>query len=137
GAARNFSDQRVGSYSKDASGDTDLKPRPRLLCTRRRAALLRSRPLLLLILLMAPVASAQRQFTLSVDTQLVVETVTVRDKDGKTIEGLRADDFVVTEDGAPQTISIFQFERSQDAAPSNPSEAPKPVQVLKANQITP
>ena len=93
--------------------------------------------LLLLIVMMASVASAQRQFTLSVDTQLVVETVTVRDKDGKTIEGLRADDFVVTEDGAPQTISVFQFERLQDAPPSNAVEAPKPVQVLKPNQITP
>src|SRR5437879_2451676 len=93
--------------------------------------------LLLLIVMMASVASGQRQFTLSVDTQLVVETVTVRDKDGKTIEGLRADDFVVTEDGAPQTISVFQFERLQDVAPSNAAEAPKPVQVLKPNQITP
>src|SRR5438128_493681 len=40
---------------------------------------------LLLMLLSSSVASAQRQFTLNVDTQLVVETVTVRDKDGKTI----------------------------------------------------
>ena len=92
---------------------------------------------LLLMLISASLASAQRQFTLNVDTQLVVETVTVRDKDGKAIEGLRADDFVVTEDGAPQTISIFQFERLEDAAPSNASEPPKPVQVLKPNQITP
>src|SRR5207244_432190 len=93
--------------------------------------------LLMLLLCASSVVSAQRQFTLSVDTQLVVETVTVRDKDGKTIEGLRADDFVVTEDGAPQTISVFQFERLQDAPPSNAVEAPKPVQVLKPNQITP
>jgi VWFA-related protein len=93
--------------------------------------------LLLLIALMAPVASAQRQFTISVDTQLVVETVTVRDKDNKPIEGLRADDFIVTEDGAPQTISVFQFERLQDAASPAPVETPKPVQVLKPNQITP
>ncbi len=93
--------------------------------------------LLVLMLLMACTAGAQRQFTLSVNTQLVVETVTVRDKDGKTIEGLRADDFVVTEDGAPQTISVFQFERLQDSAPSNPVPPPKPVQVLKPNQITP
>src|SRR6266581_591791 len=92
---------------------------------------------LLLMLLSSSVASAQRQFTLSVDTQLVVETVTVRDKDGKAIEGLRADDFVVTEDGAPQTIGVFQLERLQDAAPSNAVVAPKPVQVLKPNQITP
>src|SRR5512138_3094861 len=41
--------------------------------------------LLLILFLCPPLASAQRQFTLRVDTQLVVETVTVRDKDGKTV----------------------------------------------------
>ena len=39
-------------------------------------------------------------------TQLVVETVSVKDKNGKAIEGLTAKDFVVTENGQPQTISF-------------------------------
>jgi hypothetical protein len=54
----------------------------------------------------------QQPFTIKVDTQLVVETVIVKDKDGKTIEGLTEKDFVVTEDNVPQTISVFQFQAS-------------------------
>ncbi|MGH9352891.1 MAG: VWA domain-containing protein, partial [Terriglobia bacterium] len=48
---------------------------------------------------------------LKVSTQLVVETVAVKDKKGKPIEGLTTKDFTVTEDGAPQTISFFKYEQ--------------------------
>ena len=44
-------------------------------------------------------------------TRLVVETVSVKDKDGKPIEGLTAKDFTLTEDGEPQTISFVEFQR--------------------------
>src|ERR1051326_5245604 len=54
---------------------------------------------------------SDKPFTLSVNTQLVVQTVVVKDKDGKNIEGLTDKDFTVTEDGAPQTISVFQFQK--------------------------
>ena len=65
--------------------------------------------------------TADQPFTIRVDTQLVVETVIVRDKDGKNIEGLTEKDFTVTEDNAPQTISVFQFQRLDDtAAPTVP-----------------
>ncbi len=57
----------------------------------------------------------QEPFTLRVDTQLVVETVAVQDKDGKNIEGLTDKDFVVTEDGTPQTISVFEFQKLENA----------------------
>jgi VWFA-related protein len=56
-------------------------------------------------------------FTLSVNTQLVVETVVVKDKDGKDIEGLTAKDFVITEDNVPQNIGVFKFERMDDSQP--------------------
>src|SRR5262245_42809895 len=44
-------------------------------------------------------AQAPQRPTFSSSTRLIVQTVTVKDKDGKPIEGLTAKDFVVTEDG--------------------------------------
>ncbi len=49
-------------------------------------------------------------FTLSVKSQLVTETVVIKDKGGKFIPGLKAEDFTVTEDGAPQKIRVFEHE---------------------------
>ena len=40
--------------------------------------------------------------TFQTGTQLVIETVVVKDKAGKAVEGLTAKDFTVTEDGVPQ-----------------------------------
>jgi VWFA-related protein len=60
--------------------------------------------------------------TLKVTTKLVVETVTVKDKQGSSIEGLTKDDFVVTEDGAPQTVRIFEHQQ----LPDTPAVAPRP-----------
>jgi VWFA-related protein len=55
--------------------------------------------------------------TFKTSTQLVIETVGVKDKSGKPIEGLTAKDFVVTEDGMPQTISFFEYQK----LPEDPS----------------
>ena len=52
-------------------------------------------------------ADGSQGFTLSVKVQLVVEAVVVKDKDGKTIPGLTAKDFTVTEDGVPQTCLLY------------------------------
>jgi VWFA-related protein len=93
-----------------------------------------------------PPQQPQQPFTLKVDTQLVVQTVIVKDRDGKSIEGLTAKDFVVTEDNVPQTISVFQFQKFADApkpdpaapAPATPAQPPQPtVQPLREKQITP
>lgn len=66
--------------------------------------------------------------TFQVSTQLVVETVSVRDKSGKPVEGLTAKDFTVTEDGAPQTIKFFEYQNLQ-APPSKPIPNPPPARV--------
>src|SRR5215472_157904 len=68
----------------------------------------------------------------SANAQLVVETVSVVDKNGKPIEGLKAEDFKVTENGAPQTIKFLEFQKFDDAddtapAPTPVAAAPKPV----------
>src|SRR5574340_702347 len=77
---------------------------------------------------------------LKVSTNLVVETVTVRDKDGKSIQGLTAKDFTVTEDGATQTIQFFKYQE----LPQTPAPAKQPASAnaqvyyqLNQTQISP
>ncbi|MGD0869201.1 MAG: VWA domain-containing protein [Bryobacteraceae bacterium] len=67
-------------------------------------------------------ASGPAKFQAS--AQLVIETVMVKDKSGKIIEGLTAKDFVVTEDNLPQTISICDFEKLTDAPLPPTSDTP-------------
>ncbi len=66
-------------------------------------------------------------------SQLVVETVTVTDKNGKPIEGLRSEDFTVTEDGVPQTIRLCEFQKLDEA----PVAAPAPATASTPGQIAP
>ena len=54
------------------------------------------------------------------NTQLVVETVVVKDKKGTPIEGLTRKDFNVTEDGVPQAIAFFDHQK----LPENPNDNP-------------
>jgi TonB family protein len=63
----------------------------------------------------------------SADASLVIEAVTVSDPNGKQIEGLTANDFALTEDGAAQTISLFEFQNLDDAGKQN---APSSYYVL-------
>jgi len=69
-----------------------------------------------------PQTPAQSVATFKAVTRLVVQTVNVKDKDGKVIEGLTPADFTVTEDGVPQTVSFAEFQR----LPA-PLERPAPV----------
>jgi VWFA-related protein len=67
-------------------------------------------------------------------TQLVVQTVSVVGKDGRPIEGLTAADFAVTEDGVPQEISLFEFEKLDDSA--LPPSFAAPVSVPRVAERT-
>lgn len=49
-------------------------------------------------------------YKLSVTSQLVVETVVVKDKQGNFIKGLSAKDFSISEDGVPQKIRFCEHE---------------------------
>jgi VWFA-related protein len=77
-------------------------------------------------------AGQQTPPTFRATTQLVVETVSVKDSNGRPIEGLTAADFIVTEDGVPQDVAFVDFQRVPDevappsaaAAPSVPAQAP-------------
>jgi VWFA-related protein len=58
--------------------------------------------------------------TVSVRSQIVIETVVVKDKKGNTIDGLTAKDFTLTEDGVPQTIRFCE----PQSLPSTLSDVP-------------
>jgi VWFA-related protein len=75
-------------------------------------------------------ASQNGAFTLSVNSQVVVETVVVKDKKGDFVSGLTAKDFTVTEDGQPQSIRIFEHQALSTAA------APLPVEPRDDEQVT-
>ena len=65
-------------------------------------------------LLSAMAQEHQTPFTLKTNTRLVVQTVFVRDSQNNPIAGLKREDFSVTEDGTPETISVFDFQDLND-----------------------
>ncbi len=82
---------------------------------------------------------AAQTYTLSVKSQLVVETVIVKDKQGKFVENLTAKDFTLDEDGTPQTIRFFEHEQLPAATPTVPG-APDNIKIynrLTRTQIAP
>jgi VWFA-related protein len=83
-----------------------------------------------------PIAAAPPPQSIKVTTNLIVEEVAVKDKSGKPIEGLTTNDFVLTEDGVPQTISFVAFQRIQSApAVAAPSAAPIAAAAPRATQV--
>ncbi len=100
--------------------------------TRARLAVLRS---LLIVLLLAfapwelraqavpaPGVTASQAggptFKLQVHRNEVVVRAVVRDRQGRAVDGLRQEDFKLTDNGKPQTISSFSIEKHVAAVPS-------------------
>jgi VWFA-related protein len=67
--------------------------------------------------------------TFTSNTQLVVETVVVTDKSGKPVLGLKAEDFVLTENGIPQTIRVFDFQDLPKSPATTPTVRSEPEQI--------
>ncbi|HEX5430905.1 MAG TPA: VWA domain-containing protein [Bryobacteraceae bacterium] len=67
--------------------------------------------------------------TFSVKSNLVIVDVTAKDKSGNPIESLKQGDFTVLEDGKPQKISVFEFQKLS----TQPEPPPK---LSLADQIT-
>ena len=74
------------------------------------------------------VAQQAPQATFRTTTRLIVQTVSVKDKDGNPVEGLTASDFAITEDGEPQDIAFVEFQRLQ-SAPAEPAAPRAPTVV--------
>ncbi len=85
----------------------------------------------LLALLTSFTLLAQKQDDIPVfrtSANLVIVTVYVRDKDGRPLTGLKKEDFVLSENGKSQTISVFDFQQLSAAGAA--SEQPPTVAVL-------
>ncbi|HEX4038407.1 MAG TPA: VWA domain-containing protein [Acidobacteriaceae bacterium] len=74
-------------------------------------------------------------FTISVNSQLVVETVVVKDKDGHFVPGLTQKDFHVEEDGVPQTIRIFEHQALATESTPLPVTPPDQEQITLYNRL--
>src|ERR1035441_7763686 len=105
-----------------------------------------------------PPAAPKGGFKFATTTQLVVVDVTVKDKSGNPIKGLKPADFSITEDGKKQDIKIFTYQELEEtvtpepvpAKAPTPAPAPEPkapdapatpqaplVKAVTANQIAP
>jgi VWFA-related protein len=79
------------------------------------------------------------------NSQLVVVNVSVKDKNGAPLTRLKASDFAVAEDGKPQEIKVFEFQRLDNtalpppdaSAASKPNPAPPASPVKVSNTIAP
>ncbi len=76
----------------------------------------------LVIAALLPLAGQEVKFSTS--SNLVIVDVTVRDRSGKPIENLKKSDFAVLEDGKPQQIAVFEFQRLEEQAPA-PAARPR------------
>ena len=61
----------------------------------------------LLLLYLSPALAQQTDDVVRTNTELVQSAVTVLDKSGKFVEGLRRDQFEVLVDGKPRSLSFF------------------------------
>ena len=92
-----------------------------------------------LILAIAVVLNAQQRGPVKFEatSQLVVVNVAAKDGRGQPIEGLNAADFIITEDGKPQQIKVFEYQRVEDnvlppAAPVARAAAAPAAQIAPA-----
>ncbi len=82
---------------------------------------------ILTMALLCPPLPAQQQsgslYRFKVETDVVLVNVTVRDKSGKIVRGLKQDDFTVVEDGKQQRVVSFDFEQTDLQAVATPQQA--------------
>lgn len=93
---------------------------------------------LLVVVLLCPALPSQEQsnYLIHVQSDLVLVDVTVRDKNGKFVAGLKPENFTVLEDNKPQKIVSFDVE-NVDAVPSLDVAQAKPLPESAPEQTRP
>src|SRR5260370_33430162 len=70
--------------------------------------------------------------TFTSSSTLVIVNCFVRDKSGNPVEGLKKEDFRLLEDGKPQNISVFEFQKLEDPTPAPAAKIKSTLPVSKA-----
>ncbi len=94
----------------------------------------------LLMLALCTVLVPAQTPTFQITSQLVIETVVVKDAHGRVVSGLHASDFAVAEDGVPQQIKFFEEQKLDDvpdavAAVKTKDPRPEAFQKLPRTRI--
>ena len=94
--------------------------------------------ILLGVILLAPLLAPAQQGPVRFEatTQLVVVNVSAKTKSGEALEGLKASDFTVTEDGKTQQIRVFEFQRLEDTLLPAPALVTREAAVSSAKPAT-
>jgi VWFA-related protein len=88
----------------------------------------RSAALFLVIVLLCAASTSQQQsdYVFRTGSELVLVNVTVRDKNGNFVQGLKPEDFTILEDNKPQKVVSFDVE-NVDAVPASDVAQAKPL----------
>lgn len=75
-------------------------------------------------------------FKLTLNSQLVIEQVVIKDKSGKFVSGLTAKNFTVTEDGNAQTVKICEQQHFSDDVTPLPPQKPGEENITVYKKLT-
>jgi VWFA-related protein len=90
-----------------------------------------------------PIAAQDGGVTFRSTTRLVVVNVSVKDKQGNLVSGMKPSDFELSEDGKPQQIKVFEYQQLDDTVlppesfASRSPTLPDPGAVVEAAVSTP
>src|ERR1700761_4707082 len=93
--------------------------------------------LVMIAVLLCPSSFPQQQtdYVFRTGSELVLVNVTVRDKSGNFVQGLKPENFTILEDNKPQKVVSFDVENVDAVPPQDvaqvkplPESAPQPVQ---------
>jgi len=73
--------------------------------------------------------------TISTEVNLKIVNITVKDKSGKVIPNLKPSDFTVLEDGKPQEVKVFEFQKLDSDQPLPAVPADKPMAAAPAAPV--